>query len=69
VRLALLFRQIANGRIKVSFRSMGDVDSAALAQQFGGGGHHKAAGASLAASLGAAQEMVLRASRIFLNGR
>ena len=68
VRMALLFRQIASGRIKVSFRSMGEVDSAALAQRFGGGGHHKAAGASLAGSLGEAQESVLRASRIFLNG-
>src|SRR2546429_5869919 len=37
VRLALLFRQIANGRVKVSFRSMGDVDVAELAQRFGGG--------------------------------
>jgi phosphoesterase RecJ-like protein len=68
VRLALLFRQIANGRIKVSFRSMGEVDSAALAQRFGGGGHHKAAGASLAGSLGQAQETVLRAARSYLNG-
>src|SRR6266540_392532 len=46
VRLALLFRQIANGRVKVSFRSLGDVDVAELAQRFGGGGHKKAAGAS-----------------------
>jgi len=68
VRLALLFRQIANGRIKVSFRSMGEVDSAALAQRFGGGGHHKAAGASLAGSLGEAQETVLRIARSYLNG-
>jgi len=63
VRLALLFRQIANGRIKVSFRSLGDVDSAALAQVFGGGGHHKAAGASLEGSMGEAQTMVLESAR------
>ncbi len=66
VRLALLFRQIANGRIKVSFRSMGAVDSAALAQGFGGGGHHKAAGASLEGSLGEAQTTVLDAARAYL---
>jgi phosphoesterase RecJ-like protein len=47
---------------------MGEVDSAALAQRFGGGGHHKAAGASLAGSLGQAQETVLRAARSYLNG-
>lgn len=68
VRLALLFRQIANGRIKVSFRSMGSVDSAALAQQFGGGGHHKAAGASLAGSVAEVQERVLDAARSYLTG-
>jgi phosphoesterase RecJ-like protein len=68
VRLALLFRQIANGRIKVSFRSMGSVDSAALAQEFGGGGHHKAAGASLEGSVAEVQERVLRAARLQLNG-
>lgn len=66
VRLALLFRQIANGRIKVSFRSVGDVDSAALAQGFGGGGHHKAAGASLEGSLGGAQTTVLESARAYL---
>jgi phosphoesterase RecJ-like protein len=68
VRLALLFRQIANGRIKVSFRSMGAVDVAALAQQFGGGGHKKAAGASLELSLAEAQASVLDAARQLLRG-
>src|SRR5881296_3700897 len=68
VRLALLFRQIANGRIKVSFRSMGAVDVAALAQEFGGGGHKKAAGASLDLSLAEAQQRVLDAARRVLRG-
>lgn len=68
VRLALLFRQIASGRIKVSFRSMGAVDAAELAHQFGGGGHRKAAGASLAGSLAEVQERVLGAARHYLNG-
>jgi bifunctional oligoribonuclease and PAP phosphatase NrnA len=70
VRLALLFRQIANGRIKVSFRSMGEVDVADLAHQFGGGGHHRAAGASLAGTMADVEEKVLTAARRFLrNGR
>src|SRR2546429_865647 len=46
VRLALLFRQLANGKVKVSFRSLGDVDVAELAGRLGGGGHRQAAGAS-----------------------
>ena len=70
VRLALLFRHIGNGRIKVSFRSMGEVDVAELAHQFGGGGHHRAAGASLAGSIADVEEKVLTAARRFLrNGK
>src|SRR3989475_478151 len=66
VRLALLFRQIANGRVKVSFRSLGAVDVAELAHRFGGGGHSKAAGASLEGSIAEAQEKVLAAARGYL---
>src|SRR6266702_2767933 len=66
VRLALLFRQIANGRVKVSFRSLGTVDVADLAHRFGGGGHQKAAGASLEGSIAEAQEKVLAAAREYL---
>src|SRR5213595_891389 len=66
VRLSLLFRQIANGRIKVSFRSMGDVDVADLAHRFGGGGHKRAAGASLEGSIADVQRQVLGAAREYL---
>src|SRR5947208_3603398 len=69
VRLALLFRQLANGKVKVSFRSVGDVDVAELAQQFGGGGHRKAAGASLDGTLAEAQAAVLAAARSYLDVR
>ena len=66
VRMALLFRHIGNGRIKVSFRSMGAVDVAALAHQFGGGGHLRAAGASLPGTMADVEEQVLNAARRFL---
>ena len=66
-RMALLFRQLANGRIKVSFRSVGDVDVASLAARFGGGGHRKAAGASLEGTLAAVQTTVLDAARAFVD--
>lgn len=70
VRMALLFRHIGNGRIKVSFRSMGEVDVAALANRFGGGGHHRAAGASLSGTMADVEEQVLTAARAFLsNGK
>ena len=55
VRMALLFREIAAGRIKVSLRSVGDVDVAAFAKPFGGGGHTKAAGLSMEGSMGDVQ--------------
>jgi phosphoesterase RecJ-like protein len=44
-RLALFFRDLGHGKVKVSFRSTGDVDVNRFARQFGGGGHAKAAGA------------------------
>jgi len=71
VRLALLFRQVANGRIKVSLRSMGEVNAAELAHRFGvgGGGHAKAAGVSFEGSLAEVQGKVLAAAREYLEGR
>ena len=42
--VAVLFREIPGGRTKVSLRSNGDVDVAAAAREFGGGGHRQAAG-------------------------
>ena len=67
VKMALLFRHIGSGRIKVSFRSMGEVDVAALATQFVGGGYHRAAGASLAGTMAEVEDKVLSAARQFLS--
>src|ERR687896_20882 len=66
VRMALLFREIAQGRVKVSLRSVGDVDVAAFAKTYGGGGHTKAAGLSLIGSLAEVQATVLKAAREYL---
>lgn len=67
VRMALLFREIAGGRVKVSLRSVGTADVAAFAAQFGGGGHRKAAGLSLPGSLAEVQATVLAAARAYLS--
>lgn len=64
--MALLFREIAQGRVKVSLRSVGDVDVAAFAKPYGGGGHTKAAGLSLHGSLAEVQATVLKAAREYL---
>jgi phosphoesterase RecJ-like protein len=66
VRMALLFREISQGRVKVSLRSVGDVDVAAFAKAYGGGGHTKAAGLSIAGSLAEVQATVLQAAREYL---
>ena len=45
--------------VKASFRGADGRDVCALAQKFGGGGHVKAAGCTIAASIDKAKEMVL----------
>jgi bifunctional oligoribonuclease and PAP phosphatase NrnA len=58
VKVALLFRQAADGCFKVGFRSKGEVNVGELARQLGGGGHHNAAGATLNGDLISIQQMV-----------
>jgi phosphoesterase RecJ-like protein len=61
VEVGLLFKQQADNAYKVSFRSAGLVDVASIAKSFGGGGHKRAAGASLEGSLEEVQTKVLSA--------
>ena len=68
-RLALLFRDLGHGKVKVSFRSTGTVDSNALARRFGGGGHAKASGALVAGSLEEVRLRVLTEARAFVGLR
>jgi len=44
LEVAALLRQIGKDRYKISMRSKGTVDVAAIAARFGGGGHKNAAG-------------------------
>lgn len=60
--VALIFVEQPGGGHKISFRSRSDVDCSALAAQFGGGGHRRAAGAFLPGPLAAAQAKVLDAA-------
>jgi phosphoesterase RecJ-like protein len=68
VRMALLFREMSQGRVKVSLRSVGDVDVAAFAKPYGGGGHVHAAGVALPGSLPEVQAKILDAARKYLTG-
>src|SRR6202171_4407083 len=47
VEVAVFFRELPDGRFRVSLRSKGQLDVAAVAEQFGGGGHACASGCSL----------------------
>ena len=60
------FLEQPGGGIKVSFRSRGKVDVAAIASQFGGGGHRLASGATLHVPMAEAQERVFGAIRLAL---
>lgn len=57
VEVGMLFKQSAESQYKVSLRSAGLADVAAVAQTFGGGGHVRAAGCTVAGSL---EEVVRR---------
>jgi bifunctional oligoribonuclease and PAP phosphatase NrnA len=65
-RVALFFRDLGYGKVKVSFRSTGDVDVNALARQFGGGGHEKASGALVTGNLDQVLDRVVTAAREFV---
>ncbi len=58
-QVAILVYERPQGGIKVSFRSKHDVDVQKLAARLGGGGHRKAAGATLDTTLEEAVEQVV----------
>jgi phosphoesterase RecJ-like protein len=66
VKLALLFRDLGHGKVKISFRSVRGVDANALAKQFGGGGHARASGALVAGTLDEVRTKVIAAAREML---
>ena len=66
VELGLLFIEQLRGGAKVSIRTRSGIDCAALAAQFGGGGHKEAAGATINAPMGECVERVLAAVRKLL---
>jgi phosphoesterase RecJ-like protein len=61
VEVGVLFMEQPRGGVKVSFRSRAAVDVGRIAEQFGGGGHRLASGATVEASLDEARARVLQA--------
>jgi phosphoesterase RecJ-like protein len=61
--VAIILVEQASGAFKLSLRSRSDVDCSRLAELFGGGGHKRAAGATLQGPLADAQARILDAVR------
>lgn len=59
VQIAALIREPRPGRVRVSLRSRGNFDVAAVAQTVGGGGHRNAAGCSFQATPAEAADILL----------
>ena len=63
LELAILFKEVSSDLTKISVRSRGAVDAAALCASFGGGGHIRAAGAEIEKPMDEAVQMVLLAAK------
>lgn len=61
VEVGLLFREIEADKVKVGFRSKGQIDVNQVAGQFGGGGHPRAAGAIIMGNFHEIEEKVVDA--------
>lgn len=59
MQVALLFKENSANETKISVRTRHPYDATDVCRPFGGGGHHRAAGAELALPLNAAREKVL----------
>ncbi|HYR47846.1 MAG TPA: bifunctional oligoribonuclease/PAP phosphatase NrnA [Candidatus Polarisedimenticolia bacterium] len=63
LELAILFKEVSGELTKISVRSRGAVDAAALCATFGGGGHIRAAGAEIEKPMEEAVRLVLTAAK------
>lgn len=59
IEVALFFRELPDGRYRVSLRSKGAVDVARVAEKFGGGGHRCASGCSIEGPLATATDSIV----------
>jgi bifunctional oligoribonuclease and PAP phosphatase NrnA len=61
IRASVFFKELAPEMYRVSLRSKGSIDVAAVAKQFGGGGHKNASGCSIAGDYRTARASLLAA--------
>ncbi|HOV90632.1 MAG TPA: bifunctional oligoribonuclease/PAP phosphatase NrnA [Syntrophorhabdaceae bacterium] len=64
IDIAVLIRQLDNGRYKLSMRSKSEADVASICSLFGGGGHKKAAGCYMDGDIEGVKKRLLEVIRI-----
>lgn len=64
IEVAAFFRELNDGRFRVSLRSKGAVNVACIAEMFGGGGHECASGCAIEGPLSVAAERILAQLRL-----
>jgi phosphoesterase RecJ-like protein len=69
VEAAAFLREASENRIRVSLRTKGKMNVAAIAERLGGGGHENAAGCTLAGPLVRARDQILDHLRDALDAR
>jgi phosphoesterase RecJ-like protein len=63
VQVAVFFRELADGRLRVSLRSKGSVNVSTVAEHFGGGGHKCASGCAIDGPLSIAVSRIVERLR------
>ncbi len=66
VRIATLLREPKPGKVRASLRSRADIDVAAVARLFGGGGHRNAAGCTFDGTLEEVEQILIRELKLCL---
>ena len=66
VKIAILLKQTDDNKLKCSFRSVGHIDVAHIAQKFGGGGHKNAAGCYIEEPYSKAKNKIILAIKQYL---
>jgi bifunctional oligoribonuclease and PAP phosphatase NrnA len=69
IEAAAFMRELPDGRVRVSLRSKGKLNVAALAEGLGGGGHKNAAGCTLSGPLAQALDEIPAMLRAALSGK
>jgi bifunctional oligoribonuclease and PAP phosphatase NrnA len=63
IEVAVFLRDLPDSRVRLSFRSKGQINVARIAELFGGGGHENASGCTLEGPLPSATERILEELR------